>query len=152
MLQIYLDTQAADPGRPPLDPSRPAKDPYSLPFFYGIHYRCGSSGHWQRGSPDAPTDRSARLCSLLCSTPGYVMYWLVRSSPAHMLRLQGGKFDSPDRLFHSLPECWSSASSSRTDVKELTPEFFMADPTFLLNHKDLHLGKLAGDGGGERAG
>jgi factor associated with neutral sphingomyelinase activation len=39
------------------------------PFMYGTHY----------------------------STPGYVMYWLVRAAPGHMLRLQGGRFDAPDR-------------------------------------------------------
>lgn len=30
------------------------------------------------------------------------MYWLVRAAPAHLLRLQGGRYDAPDRLFHSL--------------------------------------------------
>lgn len=67
------------------------------PFMYGTHY----------------------------STPGYVMFWLVRAAPAHMLRLQGGRFDAPDRLFNSLGESWHSATSSTTDVKELIPEFFM---------------------------
>lgn len=33
------------------------------PFMYGTHY----------------------------STPGYVMYWLVRAAPGHMLRLQVGE-------------------------------------------------------------
>jgi hypothetical protein len=38
---------------------------------------------------------------------------------------QSGKFDAPDRLFNSLRDSWESATSSTTDVKELTPEFFM---------------------------
>lgn len=30
------------------------------------------------------------------------MYWLVRAAPSHMLRLQNGRFDAPDRLFASV--------------------------------------------------
>lgn len=37
-------------------------DPEDPPFLYGTHYSC----------------------------PGYVMFWLVRAAPAHMLRLQVG--------------------------------------------------------------
>eukprot|EP00879_Flechtneria_rotunda_P012868 GHRR01013438.1.p1 GENE.GHRR01013438.1~~GHRR01013438.1.p1 ORF type:complete len:516 (+),score=142.44 GHRR01013438.1:507-2054(+) len=69
------------------------------PFMYGTHY----------------------------STPGYVMFWLVRAAPGHMLRLQAGKFDAPDRLFNSLQDSWDSATSSTTDVKELIPEFYMLE-------------------------
>ena len=36
------------------------------------------------------------------STPGYVMYFLVRQCPELMLRFQNGKFDAPDRLFSSI--------------------------------------------------
>ncbi|GFH12603.1 uncharacterized protein HaLaN_08316, partial [Haematococcus lacustris] len=32
----------------------------------------------------------------------YVMYWLLRAAPAHMLRLQNGRFDAADRLFLSV--------------------------------------------------
>jgi factor associated with neutral sphingomyelinase activation len=39
------------------------------PFMYGTHY----------------------------STPGYVLYYLVRVAPEHLLNLQNGKFDAPDR-------------------------------------------------------
>ncbi len=45
------------------------------------------------------------------------MYWLLRAAPAHMLRLQNGRFDAPDRLFHSLRESWESVNNSTTDVK-----------------------------------
>lgn len=44
------------------------------PFLYGSHY----------------------------STPAYVLFYLVRVAPEHMLCLQNGKFDAPDRLFSSL--------------------------------------------------
>ncbi|EFJ53179.1 hypothetical protein VOLCADRAFT_46335, partial [Volvox carteri f. nagariensis] len=82
------------------------------PFLYGTHY----------------------------STPGYVMYWLVRAAPSHMLRLQNGRFDAPDRLFASVQEAWEGVLHSTTDVKELIPEFFMPGWDFLVNHRRLPLG------------
>jgi len=44
------------------------------PFLYGTHY----------------------------STPGYVLFYLVRMAPEYMLCLQNGKFDAADRLFRRL--------------------------------------------------
>ena len=67
------------------------------PFLYGTHYSC----------------------------PGYVMYWLVRAAPAHLLRLQNGRFDAPDRMFLSLADSWDSVTRNPADVKELIPEFFL---------------------------
>ena len=61
------------------------------------------------------------------SCPGYVMFWLVRAAPGHLLRLQGGRFDAPDRMFCSIREAWDSVTSSTADVKELIPEFFLSD-------------------------
>ena len=69
------------------------------PFLYGTHYSC----------------------------PGYVMYWLVRAAPAHLLRLQNGRFDAPDRMFLSLGDSWDSVTRNPADVKELIPEFFLGD-------------------------
>jgi hypothetical protein len=69
------------------------------PFMYGSHYSC----------------------------PGYVMFWMVRAAPGHLLRLQGGRFDAPDRLFCSVKEAWDSVTASSADVKELIPEFFLSD-------------------------
>jgi len=82
------------------------------PFMYGTHY----------------------------STPGYVMYWLLRAAPAHMLRLQNGRFDAPDRLFASIRESWQSVNTSSTDVKELIPEFFLPGGDWLVNAQRLPLG------------
>ncbi|KAG2501969.1 hypothetical protein HYH03_000465 [Edaphochlamys debaryana] len=82
------------------------------PFLYGTHY----------------------------STPGYVMYWLVRAAPSHMLRLQNGRFDAPDRLFGSVQEAWEGVLNSTTDVKELIPEFYMPAWDFLVNARRLPLG------------
>ena len=64
-----------------------------------------------------------------------VASYLVRLEPFTQifLRLQGGCFDLPDRMFHSVREQWVSASrNNMTDVKELIPEFFYL-PEFLSN-------------------
>eukprot|EP01137_Pigoraptor_chileana_P021867 Opistho-2@86107 len=74
------------------------------------------------------------------STPGYVLYYLVRIAPEYMLCLQNGKFDHADRLFHSVPETWSGVLSSPADVKELIPEFYAPPGDFLLNTEGLSLG------------
>lgn len=68
-------------------------------FFYGTHY----------------------------STPAYTINYLVRAAPAAMLRLQNGKFDTPDRLFHSVSNTWKGVFSNQSDVKELIPEFYAID-------------------------
>ena len=88
------------------------------PFMYGSHY----------------------------SAPGYVLYWLVRAAPAHHLRLQCGKFDAPDRLFHSVADAWDGVMTGGTDVKELSPEFFAGPGDFFLNSRGLALGTRQKDG------
>ncbi len=92
----------------------PDDDPRNPPFLYGTHY----------------------------SNPGYVMYWLVRAAPGHLLRLQSGRFDAPDRMFHSMQESWSSVLTNPADVKELIPEFFVRDLAvkFLQANEALPLG------------
>ncbi|CAH3169012.1 unnamed protein product [Porites evermanni] len=74
------------------------------------------------------------------STPGYVLYYLVRVAPEFMLCLQGGKFDQPDRLFNSVAETWENVLTGHADVKELIPEFFQSSGEFLLNSQNLPLG------------
>ncbi|XP_068670039.1 protein FAN-like isoform X4 [Montipora foliosa] len=74
------------------------------------------------------------------STPGYVLYYLVRVAPEFMLCLQGGKFDQPDRLFNSVTETWENVLTGHADVKELIPEFFQSSGEFLLNGQNLPLG------------
>ncbi|KNC87008.1 hypothetical protein SARC_00861 [Sphaeroforma arctica JP610] len=64
-----------------------------------------------------------------------VASYLIRMEPytQMFLTLQGGHFDHPDRMFHSIKEAWESASRHNTaDVKELIPEFFYL-PEFLVN-------------------
>lgn len=78
------------------------------------------------------------------SAPGYVLYFLVRSMPEHMLCLQNGKFDAPDRMFHSILQCYRCAMTNHADVKELIPEFYNDghDFDFLINVKGLQLGAM----------
>ena len=40
------------------------------------------------------------------STPGFVLYFLVRKIPEFMLCLQNGRFDHADRMFNSIPQTW----------------------------------------------
>lgn len=68
----------------------------------------GRLAEFQRRFRDMPADALEGACvppfmyGTHYSTPGYVMYWLVRAAPGHMLRLQNGRFDAPDRLFLSI--------------------------------------------------
>ena len=84
------------------------------PFLYGTHY----------------------------SAPGYVLYYMVRQMPEHMLCLQNGKFDAPDRMFHDFRNTFDSVMTNHTDVKELIPEFYDPDGgfDFLINAGGLLLG------------
>lgn len=85
-----------------------------IPYHYGSHY----------------------------SNVGSVLHFLVRIEPftQFFLEFQGGRFDIPDRTFHSIQQTWylSSAGSS-TDVKELIPEFFYF-PEFLVNINNFDFG------------
>lgn len=83
------------------------------PFLYGTHY----------------------------STPGYVLYYLVRVAPEHMLCLQNGKFDAADRMFYSVAGMFASCLSNPADLKELIPEFFHGEGEFLSNNESLNLGR-----------
>mgnify|MGYP003686133647 FL=1 len=60
-----------------------------------------------------------------------------------MLRLQNGRFDEPSRLFHSVAEAWAGVNRSTSDVKELIPEFYDGDGSFLTNALALPLGNRA---------
>lgn len=78
------------------------------------------------------------------SSAGIVLHFLIRLEPftQHFLKLQGGRFDHPDRLFHSVGDAWLSASSLNTmDVKELIPEFYY-QPHFLENANNFEFGSL----------
>ncbi|XP_074433181.1 protein FAN isoform X2 [Larus michahellis] len=78
------------------------------------------------------------------SSPGYVLFYLVRVAPEYMLCLQNGKFDHADRMFNSLAETWKNCLDGATDFKELIPEFYENDSSFLVNTLKLDLGKRQG--------
>lgn len=76
------------------------------------------------------------------SSVGTVVYYLLRLEPytEYNIGMQGGQFDLPDRMFHSLPVTFNNCMTSLADVKELIPEFFYC-PEFLKNLNRLDLGK-----------
>lgn len=77
------------------------------------------------------------------STPAYVISFLLRKNPLHMIKLQSGNFDTPNRLFHSMNKEWRSVLENAGNVRELIPEFYMSDTSFLLNTMGLTLGVRA---------
>uniref|UniRef100_A0A8D8WJ65 Protein FAN n=1 Tax=Cacopsylla melanoneura TaxID=428564 RepID=A0A8D8WJ65_9HEMI len=58
------------------------------------------------------------------STPGFVLFYLVRKFPQYMLCLQNGRFDHPDRMFNSIPDIWRNVLTNMSDFKEMVPEFY----------------------------
>uniref|UniRef100_A0A4W3JYN8 Neutral sphingomyelinase activation associated factor n=1 Tax=Callorhinchus milii TaxID=7868 RepID=A0A4W3JYN8_CALMI len=78
------------------------------------------------------------------SSPGYVLFYLVRVAPEYMLCLQNGKFDNADRMFNSIAETWKNCLEGATDFKELIPEFYGTDSSFIVNSLKLDLGKRQG--------
>lgn len=85
------------------------------PFHYGTHY----------------------------SSAAIVASYLIRLEPFTklFLKLQGGHFDHPDRMFDSIPGAWESASEKNNgDVRELIPEFFY-QAEFLENSNHFDLGR-----------
>ena len=83
------------------------------PFYYGTHY----------------------------SNALYVSHYLLRIFPYSQLRieLQGDNFDL-SRLFSSIEQTFLSATSQKTDVRELIPEFFIF-PEMFINLNNLNLGE-----------
>ena len=97
---------------PPPPPPQVVQREEDAPFLYGTHY----------------------------STPGYVLFFLVRVIPEFMLCLQNGKFDAPDRMFDSIQDAFTSVCEAPTDLKELIPEFYDGDGAFLKNDRNIPLG------------
>ena len=84
------------------------------------------------------------------STSLYLTYYLVRVFPYSYLRieLQGKKFDDPNRLFNNLANSFENATSQKSDVRELIPEFFCF-PEMFLNMNELNLGSILDSKGKE---
>ena len=74
------------------------------------------------------------------SSPGYVLFYTVRSAPEYTLCLQNGKYDHAERMFRSIKDTWLNVVKDSADVKELIPEFYQPRGDFLLNKHRLDLG------------
>ena len=83
-----------------------------LPSFYGSHY----------------------------SNPTYVTHYLARIFPFAFvsIEIQGDKFDDPNRMFISLNRTFESATTTKDDVRELIPEFYLL-PEMFQNNNNLNL-------------
>ncbi|XP_025829509.1 protein FAN isoform X2 [Agrilus planipennis] len=76
------------------------------------------------------------------STPGFVLFYLVRLYPHYMLCLQNGRFDHPDRMFNSVADVYRNCLNNLSDFKELVPEFYDLEKEgkFLTNEMGIHFG------------
>ena len=70
---------------------------------------CEASTFKLPGSPP-PLELPPFLYGCHYSTPGYVVFYLMRSEPQLMLRLQNGRFDAPGLCPPLLTSCSSTAS------------------------------------------
>jgi hypothetical protein len=89
------------------------KDITLTPYVYGSHY----------------------------STPVYVCNYLLRLFPFtnNAIEFQGTGFDTAERLFFSLENSFYSSATIKTDIRELTPEFYFF-PELFMNLNNLNLG------------
>uniref|UniRef100_J3LFJ9 BEACH domain-containing protein C2 n=1 Tax=Oryza brachyantha TaxID=4533 RepID=J3LFJ9_ORYBR len=75
------------------------------------------------------------------SSPGMVLYYLVRIEPftALSIQRQGGSFGQDDRMFSCISRTWNSVLEDMNDVKELVPEMFYL-PELFTNVNSVDLG------------
>jgi hypothetical protein len=83
------------------------------PYFYGSHY----------------------------SSPATTFHFLLRLKPFEKgaKTIQNGKFDLPDRLYHSFANVLDNIQKETSDVREFPPELYY-QPLFLLNLNNLDFG------------
>jgi Beige/BEACH domain/PH domain associated with Beige/BEACH len=74
---------------------------------------------------------------------GTVVHYLLRLWPYTAIHVsyQEGHFDVADRLFSSVKDAWSLNTTSLSEVKELTPEWY-SNPHFLSNPSNYNFGQL----------
>ena len=99
--------------------------------------------NWQESENDPDRDENYDRYGSHYSTSLYLTYYLVRVFPYSYLRieLQGKKFDDPNRLFNLLSNSFENATTQKSDVRELIPEFFCF-PEMFLNMNELNLGQI----------
>jgi hypothetical protein len=111
-------TQSRVPGF--IETYNALKEIGQTPFHYGTHY-----------------SSAMIVSSYLIRLPPFVQSYLL---------VQGDSFDHADRLFQSIGDAWTSASSrNKTDVRELIPEFFCL-PEFLTNINGFDFGRKQSNG------
>ena len=88
-------------------------------------------------------DAPAFLYGTHYSNVGSVLYFLSRMEPftTYMMDLQGGEFDQPERMFHSLSRTWEGCMTNNSDLKELIPELFYM-PECFKNKNGLDMGTM----------
>ena len=74
------------------------------------------------------------------SSPGLVVYFLIRKIPEFVIKLQNGVFGPTDRIFRSVDSTWYATMNLEADFKELIPEFYYSNGDFLINNDKLELG------------
>ena len=67
----------------------------------------------------------AFLYGSMYSTPGIVMYYLIRKAPSFLLRLQQTTFGPKEKFIMSMPNAWGSTFSQYDELKEAVPEYFV---------------------------
>ena len=87
------------------------------------------------------------------STAGTVQYYKIREIPAYLIKLQNEALGGPpDRIFHDVNVSWQNCQKVLADNKELIPEFYFGDGSFLLNRSNAdlstnHVGEKVGNVG-----
>ena len=82
------------------------------------------------------------------SNPTYVTHYLSRIFPFALvsIEIQGDKFDDPNRMFISINRTFECATSTKDDIRELIPEFYLLPEMFQNNNNlDLAQGKTDAD-------
>lgn len=75
------------------------------------------------------------------STPGIVLYYLIRQFPSYLLKIQNeGYGGPPDRIFYDINMSWYNCMKVLADNKEMIPEFYLGDGSFLKNLNAVELG------------
>ena len=68
------------------------------------------------------------------STPGIALYYLIRRVPSYILMVGNGSYGGPkDNIFFSISMSWYNCLNTLSDNKEMIPEFFFGDGSFLKN-------------------
>lgn len=89
---------------------------------------------------EEPNDQAHMFMSHY-STLGIAFYYLIRKYPSYLIQLQMDALGGPaDRIFHSVNNSWKNGLDVLSDNKEMIPEFYIGDGSFLINSTGADLG------------